>query len=243
MSTTRRNLGLVRSWLKNLGSAIAIRVQDREAVKRAQALAGIVGQGLPDAAFTPESLTHVLNQTTGEPGAAAISTALKSWWATHAPEDPNDMPADIAASSLSMEDKIWCRNFRRAAAHERENMLSTIRRYSGAAFGWLFAEDVDAFQIARARGWSPRPIGALAEEWSRPDTIQRAIDNIMGLNDDGPVRLPTEAEVQAGLRMLRAIVTKWAPDNLHLIPDPMRPIQPPVAGQGPTSVETILNWE
>lgn len=240
MSSSRRSLTVVKAWLRDVGVQVALRTSDKQVVKRLQSIAVYVAGNLPDAAFCPEAASFVLQRTTGEPGASLIQAAVAEWWQQHAPQDPSAIPPDIASSSLELTDQMWCRLFRHTSKPDEVQVLGTIRQQSPAAFGWLFGNDPAAFAIARHRGWSPNSLDRVQAEWNDPNVVERAIECCYGRYLDGREEKVEPIEVERGLALLTAIVSKWAPHNLCLLP--VTGTKPQREHGEPTGVGFVLPW-
>ncbi len=215
--TTRRSMTVPKAWLKDLSVRIATRVMDKQALARVQSGLGFISSGVPDAAFNAESAEALLADHPGEPSMTAIRTFLLEWWSKNAPEDPTGMPRDIADSGLERTDQGWCRLFRRASAMEASNTLNLVRTQAPAAFRWLVENDTDAFRLAKRRGWSAGT-EQRGTEWGDPNVVRRAVDACYGAAEDGTQSWPTDQEIASGLSLLSALVARWAPHNLELIP-------------------------
>lgn len=213
-----RSLVIPKQWLKDLAVRIATRTLDREAVKRIQTGVALIATGLPDAAFCSDSADHVINSSTAEPGASQIRSLVQEWWTANAPEDPKGMPRDIADSGLDLTDQQWCRMFRRSSVMFAANTLHLIKMQSAAAFRWLVENDTDAFRLARQRGWSVSSETGRASEWGDPVVVRRAVDACYGILEDGGQTWPSDHDVASALSLLSALVGRWAPQNLSLIP-------------------------
>jgi hypothetical protein len=240
MSGSRRSLTVVRAWLKDIGVQIALRTGDKHAVKRMPSIAVYIAGNLPDAAFCPESAGFVLQRTTGEPQASAIREAVQEWWGQHAPTDPSAIPPDIAASSLDLTDQMWCRLFRQSGKADEAAVLGVIRAQSASAFGWLYGNDPAAFSIAKHRGWAPHTMERLEREWADPNTVERAIEACYGRYMDGTEVKVEPIEIERGLALLTAIIQKWAPHNLHMLP--VTGTKPQRAHDEPAQVSYVLPW-
>lgn len=209
----------VRDWLDIVSVRIATRVADKAAVKRVRAGVAFIGVGLPDGAFNVESADHLMARTTGEPGPTEIREIIGAWWEHNKPDDGTSIPRDIVESGLAKPDQIWLAQFRRSDTRSDADILGTMRRFAPQAFTWAWDNEPTARRIAISRGWAPVTAAGLHADWLDPDVVARAVDTCMGFPSDAPPTWPEPEQIASGLALLRGIVTRWAPDNLHLIPD------------------------
>lgn len=76
----------VRDWLKALGALTAAVMTNNEAKARVSAIATLLANEFPTAAFCPASLAHVARECRHFPTYAELCDLLGPWWKQHRPE-------------------------------------------------------------------------------------------------------------------------------------------------------------
>lgn len=237
----RRNLKAPRAWLEILSVRIATRVGDKEAVKRVRMGLALIAMGLPDAAFIQDTADAVMAETVKEPSASDIRAAVVRWWDANAPEEPDTMPRDIAASGLAVGDQLWAKLFRLSTYDQEATRLGLIRIHAPQAFTWLWENDATAVSVATRRGWAPVSQAARYAEWGEPANVRRAIDAAFGVLPDGTRTWPEDASIGQALMLLRALLTRWAPHNLSMVPEGPAWSPNRVRGGGPRPVSMTID--
>jgi hypothetical protein len=226
MSKHQTPLTTVNGWLVDIATKVAVATGDKERMRAVKQSAALFASKLPPEAFTDEARDWLL----AKPGIEVVAPStmvewLIGWWDERRPRKPGELPKDIEESGLDKTDQRWAAFFRlrrEQGAHTPalRVVLSLVRREAPTAFDWLLKHDIDAAAVSRVAGF-----GAITDrerrlrlEWANEAAVRRAIATCFGSHDDGRTTQPNEANINAALKMLRAIVEQWAPENLHLIP-------------------------
>lgn len=151
---------------------------------------------------------------------ADVRAALDQWCRENNP-DKTGLPPEVVNAPLSFTEKVWAASWFRAETEaDRIEAMNAMRGYSQNAFAWLINTDLAAGSLAVRKRWLPEAdrVSRMQIEWGDPDAVLAAVRSCRGQHNDGSWSEPTSMPHFMGL--LRAIVGKWAPQNLALIPEP-----------------------
>jgi hypothetical protein len=141
-----------------------------------------------------------------------------------APELTVSAPDDAPISSGDRQHvDCWLRGEAGGKISESElsGRLAIVRKMAPNGFDWLVRNNLTAGSIAVRRGWvADADPGIMATrmraEWSDPASITRRVATWTSTPES-----PSEAKFDLlGIRLLGALVSRWAPQNAHLVPDP-----------------------
>jgi hypothetical protein len=154
-----------------------------------------------------------------------IRALLDRWQRVNLPDETKGLPPEAASAPLNDEGKQWAAFwFRHAHSDESaRGALLLIRSKHLECFSWLLRSNVQAAAIAVRLGWvepgSTFNKGVREAEWGQPEVVLRAVRCCLGEHLDGEHSNPTPTQVAEAAGMLRAIVGRYAPQNLRLIPE------------------------
>jgi hypothetical protein len=142
---------------------------------------------------------------------------------------------ELDAAPLTAEERanaaVWLRHRTANDLPERDMRarLAVIRRFAPAAYHWLTNNDLFAADIAVRAGWTEEQYPG--HDWQDAETVRGCVAR----NAGDPL----------ALSLLRGLVAKWAPENLHMIPEAVpigaEPEPPGAAGtRRPMSREQLL---
>ena len=131
---------------------------------------------------------------------------------------------------LSDEDRLWIKGWENGRHHKsppRSAYLDVLRQKAPLAFEVLCRDDDEARDIAVRRGWGTLAVAATiaamtAADWREPERVRLSLMKI-DLMESPSWRVLM-------LRLLRAALTKHAPDNLPMLDryqPPAEPVPPP----------------
>lgn len=183
---------------------------------------------LPALQHVPESVFHDPQRLAAElardwervPTLGRLAKALEA----RIPRIGSSSP-ELDAAPMAAEERahaaIWLRHRAANDLPERSMraQLALIRRIAPAAYRWLTERDLTAAEIAVKSGWTEENPGL---DWKDAETVRAAVRRNAG--------------DRLALALLRGLVARWAPENLHLIPKdgpPDRGEEPPPSGPTP----------
>jgi hypothetical protein len=166
----------ITGWLNDLANLTAGNPPLEDIKLRAGAMASMLADQFPEAAFTRASLAHVARKCTFFPSYAELCDALLPWWQdnrpttaiTYDPADLNDEEHAIVQNWERHASGNWGKIFPLNTDRSLWFELGLYRRLRERVFNHLVANNEQAERIARRNNWIP-PLRAAAAA-IRPDT-------------------------------------------------------------------------
>ncbi|HTI81804.1 MAG TPA: hypothetical protein VL614_15250 [Acetobacteraceae bacterium] len=204
----------ITSWVKQLHDAVPRHDEGDPPTKEKWAvLASLLGKDYPSGAFTMASLHATAQGLTYFPGYEIIRQRVGSWWQANMPAIARGIDNDSRYIGLSTVERRWMAFWDDATARgfkaKREGdppmnagiIDSMIRRYAPRVWDRLNPAQFPA-SITGAQK-------SLAEDWA---------------DDEGIYELRHKyADDPAALGLLRDLVTKHAPQHMHMVPEKVVP--------------------
>jgi hypothetical protein len=143
MTPNNETLRIIASWVTRIADVCA-QSDGKPSQEAIGTYAIVLGQTFPSAAFTAESLAHVVDGQKWFPPVAEISTLLARWWNVHRPRSSHAI-VDGSQAGLDDMDRSWVRLWdkrnieiseledRRNQDFQRERLASLIRKESPRA--------------------------------------------------------------------------------------------------------------
>ncbi len=203
---TSRRIG---SWLMRLRDVMP-HASDRKITPEViEDYVAALGERVPSGAFTDASRAEVSGSMQWFPGPAELAAALNAWWRDHRPA--RAALTGPAGSVLEREDMEWVGYWRAHAgersAGQRRLLLGLVREQSFPAYLSLVKSDNSAADVAVKAGWPTAGRAEremqLAEEWGDAATVRSSAKAAAGS--------------EQSMRLLRALVGRWAPENLDVL--------------------------
>lgn len=203
----------VGHWLTDLSTLTAGDTSLADLRAKVAATTGVLADAFPDPrCFTRDSLIAISRQNTFFPSFGVLHRQLGDYWERNRPREFS-MPVGLSEAPLTSSDRanvvVWLQARMAGKTSESDLIarLAVVRRYAEAGFQWLVNNDLFAAELA-VKAKFHMPERNFRSDWADRAVVQRA------------VRLATEPRPDyAALGLLRLVVTKWAPENLDLLPD------------------------
>lgn len=214
MKATKTN---VRQWLLLVAAKCSVTMSVKELDDLLKLMVPTFVTHYAAEAFTADSMEAV-TKVVRFFKEADVRGALDQWCRENSP-DKAGLPAEVANAPLSPTDKIWAASWFRAETDTaRTEAMAVMRMHCQTAFAWLVNVDLAAGSLAVRKGWQTDAdrVSRMQVEWGDPDAVEAALRSCYGQHNDGSHSEPTDLPHFMGL--LRAIVGKWAPQNLPLVP-------------------------
>lgn len=218
----------IRGWLIDLSKHVG-RAQDLgDLAALIESTAAMLETKAPPDLFTPDSLEFCLRRFKFFPAYAELWARLQTYQREQTKQLALPPPSVAAAFSspeapISDADRPHVDAWLRAEANKTADLgarLAVVRKLAARGFDWLVRNNIRAGEIALHRGWiadadtSTMP-ERMRTEWDDPAFITRRVADLTAERDD-----PRLAAVDANsLRFMAGLVARWAPQNLHLIPN------------------------
>lgn len=216
MKATKAN---VRQWLLLVAAKCTTTMSVRELEDLLKLMVPTFVTHYAAEAFTADSMEAV-TKVVRFFKEADVRAALDQWCRENNP-DKTGFPPEVVNAPLTDVEKVWAASwFRATTDEERATAMNTMRAYCQNAFAWLINVDLAAGSLAVRKRWLPDAdrVSRMQIEWGDPETVEAAVRSCYGRHNDGSQSEASNLMYFMGL--LRAIVSKWAPQNLPLIPAP-----------------------
>lgn len=223
---------VLKAFLGRLAGTVAKAADDRT---RGEAIAALAPRlaSLPDEAFSEACYSAVLDGGDAASLHADVAAQrIQRWWDANRPLRPGEIPRHVQGARIPEDAKRWvafwvARVQGGASALPLRLALSLIRAQSIDALEWLLVHDDDAGIIGRRAGWMTQAARqeAVRRDWRDPAKVALAQASCQGFHEDG--RRSDPARFLDPMTTLRALVARWAPENLGLLDPPPPPAREP----------------
>ena len=222
MATDRTTDELILRWLVALALLCKPKWSREEMVDRMKEYLPPL-RDLDPRVFCDDTKTQIAQAHWDFPAYGQLHTELTAWWKEHKPA-PVPRIAGPGGVVLDELGELWVALWKRRVGEsdcqgrgQRTRLLHLIRERSDAAFAYLIAADLEAADIAVRQGWrtaSADREAQLRAEWGDGAAVARAV-RMIEYSADGADR----SHATRCLGLLRALVGRWAPLNLTLVPE------------------------
>jgi hypothetical protein len=235
--TPKDRLRHISAWLADLAQLTHVGADDR-AMREKIALYASLLEHHTDA-FCAASLASIAPQFKFFPSFAELSAALSAWY-RELQDTTRALPAPAGDRRLQLTavETLWLKRFHKHEAEGfanaggprnvsgRDHMLGLLKHHAHGA--WLLVGGGAA---------------AVQADWRDAENVAQSVRGILAPMSDGSD--PPPGSITVCLTLLRGLVEKHAPENLHLVPDPpplrKEPTRPGMQRRGGALPPAILD--
>lgn len=197
----QHTLRQIVSWLRELAE-LTRPSSEPVGAEKLKAYATMLAMDLPTGAFTTESLHFAVEGQTYFPAYEELRPRLVAWWNEHRPQIAQQI-TDARYDRLTPDEQRWLAYWDRHVANGFEGTTpgiasSLIRRHAPRVWDMLNPGDPSIAPDAVEQ--------RMMREWDDEDAIYARAHACRG--------------DKAALGLLRAIVARWAPQHLDMVPEP-----------------------